>query len=71
VAIGADGREGLALAYIAAMPVAPGDLQAYVRGKLGPQSPAIFVPVTELPRTLTGKVQRDQLRNLYLDGALG
>jgi acyl-coenzyme A synthetase/AMP-(fatty) acid ligase len=75
VAISPEGREGMALAYIAeaVTPAASSiELQAYARAKLGPLCPGQFIAVHDLPRTLTtGKVQRDRLSTLYLDGALG
>ena len=68
VALDAEGRESMGLAYIAGAAVAPAELQAYARARLGPLCPAHFLALQDLPRTVTsGKVQRDRLTALYLD----
>ncbi|MBV8632943.1 MAG: acyl--CoA ligase [Burkholderiaceae bacterium] len=64
------GREKMGLAYIADNGARIANLDAYASEKLGPLRPSEYIAVNALPRTMTGKVQRDRLRNLYLEGSL-
>ena len=70
VVIDAAGREKMGLAYVAGGGTPIAELDAYARDKLGPLRPQEYIAVRELPRTMTGKVQRDRLTTAYLDGAL-
>lgn len=71
VAVDGAGREMMALAYILRDDSAVTGLDTYAEGKLGPLRPREYVAVKALPRTLTGKVLRDRLAVLYLEGKLG
>ncbi len=70
VVIDSTSREKIGLAYTTDGGSAIDNLDAYAQEKLGPLRPQKYVAVKELPRTMTGKVQRERLTNLYLEGAL-
>lgn len=71
VAVDSAGRERMGLAYLSHDGTVADDLDAYAQEKLGALRPQVYVAVRDLPRTLTGKVLRDRLATLYLEGKLG
>jgi fatty-acyl-CoA synthase len=49
-------------------PVTPGDLQAFCTGKIATYKiPRYWKVVTELPMTVTGKVQKFKMREIAID----